>query len=70
MIIRCAWCKEILGTKPPYKGKYADDITDGIYDNCLETNFPTHAGIIKDTLEVDNIERIYHEEVKANAKMS
>jgi len=34
MIIRCAWCKEIIGDKPPYGGKYDKEITDGICPDC------------------------------------
>jgi len=35
MIIQCAWCKKVLGTKPPYKGKDANETTHTICDDCL-----------------------------------
>jgi len=34
MIIRCAWCKRIIGTKPPFGGEYEKEITDGICPSC------------------------------------
>ena len=44
MLIRCAWCKGILGDKPPYGGQNDTDITDGICRDCLESHFPSVAG--------------------------
>jgi len=38
--IRCAWCKRITGDKPPYGGKYDEEITDGICPSCLAKYFP------------------------------
>ena len=61
MIIRCAWCKKIIGDKPPYGGKYDEGFTDGICDDCLNRYFPHHADKIKQELEVENIENIYKE---------
>ena len=40
MKIRCAWCKKITGDKPPYGGKYDEEITDGICPDCLTKYFP------------------------------
>ena len=40
MRIRCAWCKRIIGTRPPFGGKYDKEITDGICDDCLVKHFP------------------------------
>jgi len=37
MIIRCAWCKKILGEKPPYEDK---SYTDTICEECLAKHFP------------------------------
>jgi hypothetical protein len=39
MLIRCAWCKRILGDKPPFGGKWDKEITDGICDDCLKKYF-------------------------------
>ena len=51
MLIRCAWCKRILGDKPPYGGKYDRDVTDGICEDCYKRYFPQHAE--KDLKEVN-----------------
>jgi len=59
MLIRCAWCKRILGDKPPYGGKYDREVTDGICDDCLNRYFPHHADMIREALEVMNIEDTY-----------
>lgn len=40
MLIRCAWCKTITGSKPPYGGKYDKMITDGICLKCEAKYFP------------------------------
>uniref|UniRef100_A0A6H1Z7S6 Uncharacterized protein n=1 Tax=viral metagenome TaxID=1070528 RepID=A0A6H1Z7S6_9ZZZZ len=39
MIIRCAWCKSVTGNKPPFGGRYDNEVTDGICDDCLEKYF-------------------------------
>jgi len=39
MIIRCAWCKHIIGDKPPYGGKWDREITDSICNECLKKHF-------------------------------
>ncbi len=39
MLIRCAWCKGIIGDKPPYGSKYDKEITDGICPECSEKYF-------------------------------
>ena len=59
MLIRCAWCKRILGDKPPYGGKYDQEVTDGICDDCLNRHFPHHADKIRGILEIESIEEIY-----------
>ena len=33
MIIQCAWCKKIMGTKEPY-GKHSEVISHGICRQC------------------------------------
>ena len=40
MKIRCAWCRTIVGTRPPFGGRYDTEITDGICDDCLSRYFP------------------------------
>jgi hypothetical protein len=59
LIIRCAWCKRILGNKPPFGAKYSTEITDGICDDCLNRYFPHHADKIREALEVEKVEEIY-----------
>ena len=39
MIIRCAWCKRIIGNKPPYGGKWDREVTDGICPDCMRKYF-------------------------------
>ncbi|KKN74227.1 hypothetical protein LCGC14_0393130 [marine sediment metagenome] len=51
MIIRCAWCKTVSGSKPPFGGKYDKDITDGICPTCLAKYFPATAKLIKEEHE-------------------
>ncbi len=51
MLIRCAWCKRMLGDKPPYGGKHDKEITDGICDSCYQNEMAKF-----DTCEVNNVE--------------
>ena len=39
MTIMCAWCKKVLGTKPPYTGKDSDKTTHTICPNCLKEQY-------------------------------
>ena len=59
MIIKCAWCGKIVGTKPPFGGWRDKEIVDGICDDCLNEHFPHHADNIRGCLEVKRIEDIY-----------
>jgi hypothetical protein len=43
MLVRCAWCKKIVGNKPPFGGKWDEEITDGICAECLKRYF----GVLK-----------------------
>jgi len=59
ILIRCAWCKIIIGDKPPFGAKYDQEVTDGICDACLTYYFPHHADKIRSCLEVEKIEEIF-----------
>jgi len=62
IIIKCSWCKKVLGDKPPYGASYDDAITDGICDECLNKYFPHHADAVRGSLEVKRVEEIYKKE--------
>ncbi len=34
MIIHCAWCGHVICNKPPFGGKYDNEITQGICNPC------------------------------------
>lgn len=41
MIVQCAWCKKLIGEKPPYEDK---SVTHTICPKCTEENFPDKGG--------------------------
>ena len=42
MLVRCAWCKRIIGAKPPFGGRWDREITDGICENCAKKYFGSY----------------------------
>lgn len=61
MIIHCAWCKTITGSKPPFGANYDSKITDGICPICFERVMPKKeekgmltAKFIKNTLQIES----------------
>ena len=54
MEVICAWCGKQIGEKD------GEGEPHGICADCLNHHFPHHADKIREALEVENIEKIYH----------